>query len=414
MKKCRILKQAESIIVKYDVGDGTMRCKVYELGFLEEYKYVVVLSEYNGKIVLSRHKERTTWETQGGHIEQGETPLDAAKRELYEESGAVDFEIKPLCDYRAWNEETGHGANGVVFHAVIHEFGAIPDSEMAEIREFTELPENLTYPAITPVLFNHLSRKPELHRMKLKASPFRKIQNGSKTIELRLNDEKRQQVQVGDFIEFTMLDDTAQKLTVRVTALHHFNSFAELYAALPKEKLGYAPDEMPDPDHMDAYYPRDKQEKYGVLGIEMRLTDLQKFVDAQEHGYSFGETYETALSEMKQGQKMTHWIWYVFPQIQGLGISGTTAYFSIKDLNEARDYYSHPVLGARLIEITEELLKIGTDDPMAVFGYPDAYKVRSCMTLFKYAAPEHELFQKVLDKFCRGMEDDKTVEILGV
>lgn len=253
-----------------------------------------------------------------------------------------------------------------------------------------------------------------LHQMKLQPNPFRKIKSGSKTIELRLNDEKRQQVQVGDFIEFTMLDDTAQKLTVRVTALYHFNSFAELYAALPKEKLGYAPNEMPVPDHMDAYYPRDNQEEYGVLGIELRLTDLQKFVDAQEHGYSFGETYETTLSEMRQGQKVSHWIWYVFPQIRGLGISGTTAYFSIKDLNEAKDYYAHPVLGARLIEITGELLNIQTDDPMMVFGDPDAYKVRSCMTLFKYAAPEQELFQKVLDKFCRGMEDDKTLEILGV
>ena len=253
-----------------------------------------------------------------------------------------------------------------------------------------------------------------LHQMKLKSEPFCKIKSGSKTIELRLNDEKRQRVQVGDFIEFTMLDDAAQKLTVRVTALHHFNSFAELYAALPKEKLGYAPDKTPDPDHMDAYYPREKQEEYGVLGIELRLTNLQKFVNAQERGYSFGETYETALSEIKQGQKVSHWIWYVFPQIQGLGISGTTAYFSIKDLNEAKDYYAHPILSARLIEITEELLKIQTDDPMVVFGYPDAYKVRSCMTLFKYAAPEQGLFQKVLDKFCRGMEDDKTVEILGV
>lgn len=390
-----------------------MRCQVYELGFLEEYKYVVVLSEYNSKIVLSRHKERTTWETQGGHIEQGETPLDATKRELYEESGAIDFEIKPLCDYRAWNEETGHGANGVVFHAVIHKFGAMPDSEMAEIHEFAELPENLTYPAITPVLFAHLMRKPQLHRMKLKASPFRKIQTGAKTIELRLNDEKRQQIQVGDFIEFTQMDDASQKMTARVKALHHFNSFVELYAALPKEKLGYAPSEMPDPDHMDVYYPREKQKKYGVLGIELRMTDLQKFVDAQERGYSFGETYETALSEMKQGQKLSHWIWYVFPQIQGLGCSGTTAYFLIKDLQEAKDYYAHPVLSARLIGITEQLLKIRTDNPMMVFGYPDAYKVRSCMTLFKYAAPEQELFQKVLDKFCRGMEDDKTVEILG-
>ena len=391
-----------------------MRCQIYELGYFEEYKYVVILSEYNRKIVLSRHKERTTWETQGGHIEQGETPLDAAKRELYEESGAVDFEIKPLCDYRAWNEETGHSANGVVFHAVIREFGAIPDSEMAEIREFIELPENFTYPAITPVLFAHLMRKPRLHQMKLKASPFSKIQNGTKTIELRLNDEKRQQVQVGDFIEFTQIDDASQKLVVRVTALHHFNSFAELYTALPKEKLGYGPDETPDPDHMDAYYPREKQYKYGVLGIELRLTDLQKFIDAQEHGYNFGETYETALSEMGQGRKLSHWIWYVFPQIQGLGISSMTAYFSIKDLNEAKDYYAYPVLGSRLIEITKELLKIQTDDLTTIFGYPDAYKVRSCMTLFKYAAPENDLFQRVLDKFCQDNEDENTVEILGL
>lgn len=133
-----------------------MLCKTYDLNSLKEYKYVVILSEYNGKIVLSRHKQRTTWETQGGHIEQGETPLDAAKRELYEESGAVHFDIEPLCDYRAWNEETGNGANGVVFHAVIRKFDDIPESEMAEIKEFTSLPENLTYPAITPVVFEYL------------------------------------------------------------------------------------------------------------------------------------------------------------------------------------------------------------------------------------------------------------------
>lgn len=99
-----------------------------------------------------------------------------------------------------------------------------------------------------------------------------------------------------------------------------------------------AHDGMPDPNHMDVYYPRDKHGKYGVLCIEMRLTDLQKFVDVQEHGYSFGETYKTALSKMRQGQKILHWIWYVFLQIQGLGISGTTAYFSIKNLNEAKYY----------------------------------------------------------------------------
>lgn len=251
-----------------------------------------------------------------------------------------------------------------------------------------------------------------LHKMKLKQEPFDKIKKGTKTIELRLYDEKRQQVQVGDFIEFSLLDHLEEKITTRVIALHSFDSFQELYATLPKEKLGYMADEIPNPNNMDAYYSREKQAQYGVLGIELYCTDLQKFVDAQNYGYSFGEPYQTALTEMKQGEKITHWIWYVFPQIQGLGYSGTTAYFSIKDLSEAKDYYAHPILGARLLEITEELLNIESDDPMNVFGYPDAFKIRSCMTLFKYAAPEQELFQKVLDKFCRGIEDDKTLDIL--
>lgn len=253
-----------------------------------------------------------------------------------------------------------------------------------------------------------------LHRMKLRTAPFEKIKNGSKTIELRLNDEKRQKVQIGDFIEFSCLDNLKQKIQTRVTALHHFSSFEELYAALPKKKLGYTPAETPNSDHMDEYYPREKQEQYGALGIELYLTDLQKFIDAQDQGYGFGETYQTALAEMKQGEKLSHWIWYVFPQIQGLGLSGTTAYFSIKDLAEERDYYAHPVLSARLIEITETLLYIGTDDLMAVFGYTDAFKLRSCMTLFKHAAPEQDLFQKVLDKFCRENEDERTLKILNL
>ena len=128
-------------------GTTQMICKTYETGRLQQYKYVVVLSSYQGKILLSRHKERTTWETQGGHIDAGETPLEAAKRELYEESGALEFDIEPLCDYWAGD------AAGMVFTANIHKLGDIPDSEMAEVKTFDTLPENLTYPAITPVLF---------------------------------------------------------------------------------------------------------------------------------------------------------------------------------------------------------------------------------------------------------------------
>lgn len=136
-----------------------MRSHTYPVGTLETYKYVVVLSRYQGKILLSRHKARSTWETQGGHVEPGETPLDAAKRELYEESGAAEYDIVPLCDYRAWDENTGKGATGAVFAADIHKLVDIPESEMAEVQTFDALPENVTYPAITPELFAYLERQ---------------------------------------------------------------------------------------------------------------------------------------------------------------------------------------------------------------------------------------------------------------
>ena len=133
-----------------------MISKTFEVGYLKTYKYVVVLSTCCGKIMLSRHKQRTTWETQGGHVEPGETPFEAAKRELYEESGALYYEITPLCDYWAGDEITGEGATGMVFHAEIHELGPIPQSEMAEVAFFDMLPQNLTYPQITPELFTYL------------------------------------------------------------------------------------------------------------------------------------------------------------------------------------------------------------------------------------------------------------------
>ena len=118
-----------------------MITKTYPVGTLPAYKYVVVLSEYQGKILLSRHKKRTTWETQGGKIEPGETPLMAAKRELYEESGAVDFEIEPLWDYCELEVQNREDGDGRVFLAKVKKLSAMPESEMAEVRTFDELPE---------------------------------------------------------------------------------------------------------------------------------------------------------------------------------------------------------------------------------------------------------------------------------
>ena len=128
-----------------------MQSKIYPFDTFNDRKYVVILSRKDGKILLSRHKERTTWETQGGHIEPGETPLEAARRELWEESGALEYTMTPLCDY--WACDEAGSATGAGVRAEIVRLGDLPESEMAETRLFDALPENVTYPAITPVLF---------------------------------------------------------------------------------------------------------------------------------------------------------------------------------------------------------------------------------------------------------------------
>ncbi len=134
-----------------------MACTVGTLGTMSPYKYVVILSRYRGNILLSRHRKRSTWETQGGHIERGESPLEAAHRELREESGARTYTLTPAFDYRA-GDAVSH-ASGVVFLADIETLGALPQSEMEEVRAFVRLPDELTYPEITPHLFAHACRQ---------------------------------------------------------------------------------------------------------------------------------------------------------------------------------------------------------------------------------------------------------------
>lgn len=136
-------------------------CQILDWDDSRPCKYVVVLSRYEDKLLLSRHKERSTWETQGGHIEPGETPEDAARRELWEESGAEEFTIEPLFHYHARIKEDPQdcGANGAVFFANISRLSPIPESEMAEVKAFEALPDNLTYPGITPHLFRRAGEK---------------------------------------------------------------------------------------------------------------------------------------------------------------------------------------------------------------------------------------------------------------
>ena len=133
-----------------------LKCRVFPPNYLPSYKYTVICTNYKGKWILSRHRIRDTWETQGGHIEDGETPLEAAKRELFEESGISDAEVYPVCDY--WGFNPFGCSNGMVFLAVVHSIGELPESEMQEIGVFEELPENLTYPLTSPVLYREAEK----------------------------------------------------------------------------------------------------------------------------------------------------------------------------------------------------------------------------------------------------------------
>jgi uncharacterized protein (DUF1810 family) len=135
--------------------------------------------------------------------------------------------------------------------------------------------------------------------------------------------------------------------------------------------------------------------------------DLNRFIKAQEN--SFAE----ALSEIKSGRKRSHWMWYIFPQFKGLGFSETSKYYSIKDLDEAERYLSHPILGERLKLITKELLILNENNANKVFGSPDDLKLKSSMTLFATIdTSEENIFNAVLDKFFDGQNDNKTLTLI--
>ena len=134
---------------------------------------------------------------------------------------------------------------------------------------------------------------------------------------------------------------------------------------------------------------------------------LKRFTDAQE------DSYVMAFSEIQQGRKQSHWMWFIFPQIAGLGFSETSRYYAIKDLQEAAGFLSHPVLGSRLINISLELLKLKTNDVHRVFGSPDDLKLKSCMTLFSMLPEADPVFKTVLEKFFNGEKDIKTLRLIS-
>jgi uncharacterized protein (DUF1810 family) len=136
--------------------------------------------------------------------------------------------------------------------------------------------------------------------------------------------------------------------------------------------------------------------------------DLQRFRDAQDRDY------EIAIREIKGSRKKGHWMWYIFPQVAGLGMTEVSRYYAIKDIAEAAELLMDQELGLRLTTICKALLELETNDPHAVFGSPDDLKLKSSMTLFDAVPATFPVFAQVLDKFYNGERDERTLEILGI
>lgn len=143
--------------------------------------------------------------------------------------------------------------------------------------------------------------------------------------------------------------------------------------------------------------------------IKMETTfNLNRYVSAQE------DTYNEALAEIKNGKKVSHWMWFIFPQIAGLGFTDYNVFYAINNLKEANEYLNHPVLGKRLIEISNALLNIEGKTAVEIFGKPDERKLKSCMTLFNLLDYPNPIFQEVLNKYFQGAADEKTLELLNM
>ena len=136
------------------------------------------------------------------------------------------------------------------------------------------------------------------------------------------------------------------------------------------------------------------------------MYDITRYIKAQER------THVSALRELQNGYKSSHWSWWEIPQIIGLGMTSTSRKYAIKDLAEAREYLKNDMLRTHLLELCDALLSLNTNDAEHVMGYPDDLKLRSCMTLFMEADPDCEVFRKVLDKYFSGKPDEKTLQIL--
>lgn len=134
---------------------------------------------------------------------------------------------------------------------------------------------------------------------------------------------------------------------------------------------------------------------------------LERFVRAQE------DDHDRALAEIRCGRKQSHWMWYVFPQFEGLGISATAMRYAVKSVSEARAFLAHPVLGPRLLEYAHAVLDVDGRTALEIFGYPDNMKLQSCATLFASVSPADSVFHRLIEKYFEGEPDARTLRLIA-
>jgi len=133
---------------------------------------------------------------------------------------------------------------------------------------------------------------------------------------------------------------------------------------------------------------------------------LQRFLDAQD------PIYDEVITELRSGEKHSHWMWFIFPQVEGLGTSPTSRFYAIKSLAEAEGFLEHPILGARLLECCQTLLGVQFRSAFEIFGHPDDWKLQSSMTLFSIVSPAPVPFDQVLERYFEGIRDERTIQIV--
>lgn len=249
------------------------------------------------------------------------------------------------------------------------------------------------------------------YKIEISENSYRAFIAGYKSAEICLYDIDCQKLKAGDTVLLTFRENNVEKTVRKITV---YPDMTALYNNAQMLKCGYTPFtfRQKSPHDTEIYFTNDELSNHRIAYVEFEELPLQRFLSGHAGDIPDCSSYATALSEIKNGKKTTHWIWYVFPQIKGRTIDDVTEYYALDGRKEAELFLSHPILGQRLLEITNTLMSLDAYDLVSIFGMVDAFKVVACMTLFDSISENTTLFSDVLDKYFFGNRDSDTLRLI--